>query len=306
MPNIVYFEIGVTARVRNNKNRGHEFKNSSHNIVPQKMNKRMYKKASVLCFLLFLYPVFTLLGQQLDPEYGKKLMVYLTTHTLSNTELLYQKLSRNLSAYMIHQYVSDAYNPPSINSFFFDEILNNAFPPCDKIGSEFNIRLYKSAIELPHEDNYIVLEYTWPNMETRFMFENQYRINHRIIDYNPIYSRLMNKGLIAVSPDSSSIVFISGYMFLNNIYHWYFPDNQFTDAAIHDYISVRYYNYEPVIEKIDVEKQECLFFSRVMQKRYRAVFIRPTDEGSTHDEIYDRLEELSDNIMNTENEGSVK
>lgn len=297
----------MCARVRNNKNRGHEFKNSSHNIVPQKMNKLMCKKTSVICFLLFLYPVFTLLGQQLDPEYGKKLMVYLTTHTLSNTELLYQKLSRNLSAYMIHQYASDAYNPPSINSFFFDEILNNAFPPCDKIGSEFNIRLYKSAIELPHKSEFIVLEYTWTNMETRFKIGDEYRIATIVgPHYNSPYSPLMEKGLIAVSSDSSYVVFISGYTFLNNICHWYFPDNQFTDAAIHDYISVRYYNYTPIIEKIDVEKQECLFFSRVMQKRYRAVFVRPTDERSTHDKIYDRLEELSDNIMNTENEGSVK
>ena len=270
----------------------------------------MYKKTSVICFLLFLYLVFTLLGQQQEQEAEKKknrFRLYLDMPKMSNTELLYQKLSRNLSAYMIHQYALDAYNPPSINSFFFDEILNNAFPPCDKIGSEFNIQLCKSAIELPHKSEFIVLEYKWRKMQKRFKIGDEYRIATNLdYYYNSPYSPLMEKGLIAVSSDSSYVVFISGYMFLNNICHWYFPDNQFTDAAIHDYISVRYYNYTPIIEKIDVEKQECLFFSRVMQKRYRAVFIRPTDEGSTHDEIYDRLEELSDNIMNTENEGSVK
>lgn len=273
----------------------------------------MYKKTSVICFLLFLYPVFTLLGQQQEQEAEKKkniFRLYLDMPKMSNTELLYQKLSRNLSAYMIHQYALYAYNPPSINSFFFDEILNDAFSSSDGIGPEFNIRLCKSTIELPYEGAYqdrsILLEYQWAKMEMRYKYGDEYRIGQNIKYYHSLYSPLMEKGLIAISPDSSYVVFISGYMFLNNICHWYFPDNQFTDAAIHDYISVRYYNYTPIIEKIDVEKQECIFFSRVMQKRYRAVFIRPTDEGSTHDEIYDRLEELSDNIMNTENEGRVK
>lgn len=55
-----------------------------------------------------------------------------------------------------------------------------------------------------------------------------------------------------------------------------------------NYIPVRYYNYDPVIEKIDAGRGEAVFYSRVMRKWYRVVFVLERNR------LHDELEEISD------------
>lgn len=127
--------------------------------------------AVVFCTALSLF------GQQEQAEKtsANRLFEFIMTNAMSNTEKMHQQLSRNLSAYMIYQQASQLRDPYGAEDFIFDRIIDEAFPPHDHYGTEFDIRFQKSTVELPEYDKVdgtIVLEYRWPGMQLHYSFDS--------------------------------------------------------------------------------------------------------------------------------------
>ncbi|MFT5336510.1 MAG: hypothetical protein ACI9YL_000506 [Luteibaculaceae bacterium] len=79
------------------------------------------------------------------------------------------------------------------------------------------------------------------------------------------FSKLMNKGLIALHPETRELVFLGGYLFLDDIKEAL----RKTQLTIIRYIELRYYNYEPIdIKLIEHSKEAYLigFFSQVLHQ----------------------------------------
>lgn len=75
----------------------------------------------------------------------------------------------------------------------------------------------------------------------------------------------MNKGLIALHPETRELVFLGGYLFLDDIKEAL----RKTQLTIIRYIELRYYNYEPIdIKLIEHSKEAYLisFFSQVLHQ----------------------------------------
>lgn len=215
---------------------------------------------------------------------------------ITNEDRIYEALIDNLSMYMITQYIS-THNEQYSRGFGNISMIREALPPCNQYDMEYDIQLRPVDFVIPDEfirNNFTILEYRWPHLQMRSWFRGRERVSTiggKMPDY---YSPLADRGIIAISKDSSSILYISGYMFLDNICSYYFPKGHLDETLMRDYIMLRFYNYEPEIKNVDIEKGECVFYSRVVEKKYRVRIIHKpgTHDGEDRGKTWDEIEEI--------------
>lgn len=83
--------------------------------------------------------------------------------------------------------------------------------------------------------------------------------------FDAYYSRIMDNGIVGLK-QNGEIIYISGYLFLDNIKGFFFKENVFSKQKIEDYIQIRYYNYSPEIKK--VKGRKVIFFSNEDRYNY--------------------------------------
>ena len=81
----------------------------------------------------------------------------------------------------------------------------------------------------------------------------------------------MDRGLVAVNKLDGRLLFVSGYMFLNNIAPWYFATGM-NGESMTKYIEAQYFNYKPANIRGDETSLCCLFYSDALRAEYRVCF----------------------------------
>ena len=91
--------------------------------------------------------------------------------------------------------------------------------------------------------------------------------------YNYSFNDYVNKlpystGIIGVDSLSKDVLFISGYMYLDDIKDKYFELNSNKESK-KEYIKLKYFNYMPEI--IKVKKRYIIFYSKLTRRKYKVL-----------------------------------
>lgn len=82
------------------------------------------------------------------------------------------------------------------------------------------------------------------------------------------FNEPISRGLILYDTVKNLYSLISGYAFLDPIYNYYFR-NGFDSESLTAYCKVRYFNYQPTVEKVSVKNRFIDFYSEEMKRHYR-------------------------------------
>ena len=193
-------------------------------------------------------------------------------------EMLYDPVTKNIISYSIVQYVeankSNLYNGEYFSKFFGDES-----PILDR-DDRYLITFSKSNLSFP-DSNIELVEYHFSkfrhtNSKMDSLLESIYKTNHKkYISLSNWFDNLPNtilNGLIGFYKplkQHNSVIYISGYMFLNNIKYLFFKNTkQITEQEVQSYIRIRYHNFSPQNITFDENLYLIKFFSRVTQIEY--------------------------------------
>lgn len=100
--------------------------------------------------------------------------------------------------------------------------------------------------------------------------------------FNSYYNTIMANGIIGIKKNKE-IIFISGYLFLDDIKNYFFENDNFSVENIDAYVRVKYYNYDVEIKKI--KRREVLFYSKKTDKIFKVKIYNKKNKE-------DKLEEL--------------
>lgn len=115
-------------------------------------------------------------------------------------------------------------------------------------GKIYNISFSRSDLTFP-DSSYILVRFSWPGMSFRTFNcsdsnRKSSRVTIQIITGGPTKVSLLEEGLIAINRTTGTMLFVSGYMYLNSISKYFFSD-ALDSLSLFNYVKLRYYNFSP-------------------------------------------------------------
>jgi hypothetical protein len=87
------------------------------------------------------------------------------------------------------------------------------------------------------------------------------------------FNKEMNLGIFGLHEnDDKSLLFVSGFLYKNDIRNLFFSKKKQNKIDIVRYISLRYFNYQPINIKIKKVKRRAIFYSEITKKKYVVLF----------------------------------
>src|SRR5690554_3837393 len=186
-------------------------------------------------------------------------------------DIIIKNITARISFEKVSNYYEANYKYKNVSSdWMFDHILIEK--------DKFYSLTLKEIEDNPLLPNYFIIEYSdYP----QFYIISEIS-NDTLVGFNSpfrYYEEIMRKGIVGINKANSQILFISGYMVLDNIKNVVFL-NGFTETSIINYIKLRYYNYNPSEIKVLRKNKKIIFYSSVTKNKYT---IRIPDNLSKND-----------------------
>ncbi len=181
--------------------------------------------------------------------------------------IVYRAVVKNMVGYMTYNMLSDNYDIINSGEFswkYFDEgsvVLDS--------GQRYRMKVEPAGISFP--DSTYILYAFYTNRLSYDKWQYADGVAEQVVVARGGGNRfpvIMNRGLVAVSWDNGRLIFVSGYLFLHDISRYFFEDGVTADK-VRNYISIRYYNYDPSDIVISADGTTATFYSRMTFKRHR-------------------------------------
>lgn len=128
----------------------------------------------------------------------------------------------------------------------------------------------KPILQIFPDTNYILLAFTNPNIEYgEYIYDSKHKDLYTSTWslFHKIYSPLMENVLVAYDPKGRRTLYLSGYMFLDDVKFTYFSKG-INENSILNYINAKYYNYLPKDIEVNAKNQKVKFYSQALNKTF--------------------------------------
>ena len=214
-------------------------------------------------------------------------------------DILYEPVTKNIISFTIYNFINN--NKLNLERGYCGDFFEDRWKsPILNYGEIYNITFKKSNIFL--DSNYEIYEYVFDKFSRtdlekdstfgKFFKQNKERFYDvpRSSHLNDI-PNIVNYGLVGYYIGNSNryykILFISGYMFLDNIAEIIFKDSV-SKENLERYVNIRFYNYFPENICLEEVNRTATFHSKLLDKYFKLKI----NYNGDYAYYYDLLEEI--------------
>lgn len=186
-----------------------------------------------------------------------------------DSSAVYNAIIKNMIAYEINEGLIK--KQESVKAYGYASYFSSLDNPLPDDGLSYKLILKKTNLVIDSFD-YDIYEYNVVNLDNTSFDSKCLKDSILILSRNAIIkNRLCYSGLIAVTKHgnvtASTMLFISGQIFVDEIKKIVIKKRD--KESLNNYTLLRFYNYGPEVESINLKKGEVVFYSSILKNKYK-------------------------------------